>query len=69
MKGMILFIFLTMVGMLLLFKPVWFWEITERWKSRDASEPSDLYFWNTRIGGLICTIIGIAGLIVYFWNR
>jgi hypothetical protein len=58
-------VFLILTGLLMFFKTSLFWKITERWTSKDGTEPSDLYIWNTRFGGIICTIIGIAGLLVY----
>jgi hypothetical protein len=61
----LMIIFLILVGLMMIFKTSLTWEITERWTSRDGSEPSDLYIWNTRFGGLMCTFVGLAGLLVY----
>ncbi|WP_376745665.1 DUF6199 family natural product biosynthesis protein [Paenibacillus sedimenti] len=56
--------FLLLAGILMLWKTTLFWSVTERWTSKDADEPSDLYILNTRIGGGICFIIGLAGIII-----
>ena len=47
----------------MLLKPVAFWNLAEKWKS-DASEPSSLYEVYLRFGGLMCTLAGIAALIM-----
>jgi hypothetical protein len=57
-------IFLILGGLLMILKTSFFWEMTERWTSSDAAEPSNLYIWNTRFGGIICTLVGFAGLII-----
>ncbi|MBP1996612.1 DUF6199 family natural product biosynthesis protein [Paenibacillus eucommiae] len=59
----ILAVVLTLFGLLLLIKPSVIWTITESWKSNDATEPSDLYIWSTRFGGIMCTLAGVAGII------
>jgi hypothetical protein len=58
-------IFLILVGLLMIFKTSLTWEITGRWTTRDGTEPSDLYNWNTRFGGVMCTFVGLAGLLIY----
>ena len=62
--AMILFIVVFIIGLLLLVFPKHIWEITESWKSYDATEPSDLYIISTRIGSGLCILIAIAGIIV-----
>ncbi|AJY74001.1 DUF6199 family natural product biosynthesis protein [Paenibacillus beijingensis] len=57
-------IFLLLAGFLMVFKTSLFWSITERWTSKDGTEPSDLYVWNTRFGGIMCMIVGIAGIVI-----
>jgi hypothetical protein len=59
---MVLFILLILGGLLMVFKPALMWSITESWKSNDATEPSDLYVWSTRFGGVMCTAAGIGGV-------
>jgi hypothetical protein len=43
------------------------WTITESWKSNDAAKPSDLYLWSTRFGGVMLTLVGLAGVYVYLF--
>lgn len=50
------------VGILMLIKPKLFWMITESWKSYNATEPSSLFIFSTRFGGIILSIIGILGI-------
>lgn len=58
-------IILLVAGLFLLFCPGIVYEITESWKSNTSTEPSDLYRLHIRIGGIICTLIGVAGVITY----
>ncbi|WP_376773936.1 DUF6199 family natural product biosynthesis protein [Paenibacillus phytorum] len=41
-----------------------FWELNDQWKSKDGTEPSDLYILNKRIGGIICTVVGVIFLLI-----
>ncbi|WP_226669659.1 DUF6199 family natural product biosynthesis protein [Metabacillus litoralis] len=59
-------IILTIIGVTMIVKPSIFWVLTESWKSNDRTEPSNLYKWSTRFGGIMMTIAGIGGIIVYF---
>jgi hypothetical protein len=63
---LILFILLTLFGLVMLIRPTTIWQITESWKSDDATEPSDMYIWYTRFGGVICTLAGIGGIYASF---
>jgi len=63
---LILSIFVLIIGVLMLFKPDVWWEVTESWKSSDATEPSDFYIKYTRFGGGFFTLAGIAGIISFF---
>lgn len=58
--------FLILAGLLMLFKTELLWKLTEKWTSSDATEPSDLYLWNTRFGGIACFSIGVVGIFVQF---
>ena len=40
-------------------------DITEGWKSYSSSDPSDLYILSTRLGGVLCLIVGIVGIVVF----
>lgn len=59
-------IFLLVAGLLMLFFPAVMYSITESWKSNASSEPSGLYKIHIRIGGVACSLVGIAGLIACF---
>ena len=59
-------IFLLIVGVLMLCFPDMVYNITESWKSNSSSEPSGLYKLHICIGGIACTLVGIAGLISNF---
>ena len=59
-------IFLLIVGVLMLCFPDVVYSITESWKSSSSSEPSGLYKLHIRIGGIACSLVGIAGLIANF---
>ena len=57
-------ILILIAGVLMLFFPNMVYNITESCKSYASSEPSELYLIHTRIGGILCAIVGIAGIIV-----
>lgn len=59
-------ILLLFIGILMIVAPDVVYEITQSWKNSSASSPSDLYKLNTRIGGVIFSIVGLAGILVYF---
>lgn len=59
-------IFLLIAGVLMLFNPDMVYRLTESWKSSAADEPSELYTLHIRIGGVACSLVGIAGLIAHF---
>ena len=59
-------IFLLIVGVMMLCFPEVVYGITESWKSDASSEPSGLYKIHIRIGGIACSLVGIAGIIANF---
>ncbi|MBR5873762.1 MAG: hypothetical protein IKY90_03385 [Oscillospiraceae bacterium] len=59
-------IFLLIVGVLMLCFPDVVYSITESWKSNTSSEPSGLYKIHIRIGGIACSLVGIAGITANF---
>lgn len=61
-----MFIVNVLVGLLMIFKPEIVWKLTESWKSYNADEPSSLYKWSTRFGGIIFLSIGMIGIVVTF---
>ncbi|WP_349403269.1 DUF6199 family natural product biosynthesis protein [Cohnella silvisoli] len=63
----IIAILITITGLLMFFRPNIVWAMTESWKSNDATEPSDLYIWSTRFGGVLFTLAGIGGICASFF--
>jgi len=63
---LLLSIFVLGVGLLMSVKPDIWWEITESWKSYDATEPSDFYVKTTRFGGCFFALCGIVGIMAFF---
>lgn len=59
-------IFLLIVGVLMLCFHDAVYSITESWKSNASSEPSGMYRLHIRIGGIACSLVGIAGIIANF---
>lgn len=51
-------------GAFMFLKPDLLWKITEQWKSYRADEPSDLYLFNTKLGGAIFVLLGIACIVL-----
>lgn len=63
---LLLGIILIIIGGTMIVKPSVIWIITESWKSDDGTEPSKLYTWSTRFGGIMMTLAGIGGIIANF---
>ncbi|MEZ4728671.1 MAG: hypothetical protein R3E79_16175 [Caldilineaceae bacterium] len=63
--NILLAILLVLVGLLMILRPAIIWSITESWKSADATEPSDVYSWATRFGGILCTLAGLGAIVAY----
>ena len=59
-------IFLLIVGVLMLCFPDAVYWITESWKANAPSDPSGLYKIHIRIGGIVFSLVGIAGIIANF---
>lgn len=55
------------VGALLVFSPQTWFYFTESWKSQSADEPSDLYIFSTRFGGIMCMLAGVAYIVVHLF--
>jgi hypothetical protein len=58
----VIYFLLVLIGLLMLIRPGVVWSITESWKSDDAVEPSKVYVWTIRFGGVLCTAAGIGGI-------
>ncbi len=63
----ILSIILVLSGLLMIVKPDLVWMISESWKSTNAEGPSDLYVLSVRIGGCLCALAGLVGVVTFFW--
>ena len=61
----ILSVVLVMIGAFMAFAPRGFYEVTEKWKTTSNTEPSDLFLFSTRFGGVFFLLAGIAGLAVF----
>ncbi|WP_341278901.1 DUF6199 family natural product biosynthesis protein [Paenibacillus sp. FSL H8-0537] len=59
-------ILLICIGVLLVVRPAFVWALTESWKSNDGTEASSLYLLSTRLGGVLCTLAGLAAIIAYW---
>lgn len=57
---------LAIYGAALIWKPEFFYELTERWKHDGGGEPSKSYLLSTRFGGVMCVLVGIGGMIFVF---
>jgi len=66
---LLLGIFLLAMGFLMLVKPNIWWEMTESWKSHDATEASDFYIKITRFRGFFFTLGGIICITAFFLLR
>ena len=59
-------ILLTASGVVMLWKPEFVFELTEGWKHSGSAEPSNLWIFSTRFGGVMCVLAGIGGVVVPF---
>jgi len=66
---MFLGIILLLGGIVLTVFPQFVWLISESWKSENADEPSSLYIWSTRFGGIMCILIGTANIIALLYYK
>lgn len=60
----ILSVILAVIGIVMVWKPKSIYDLTESWKSSTGGEPSDLYLFSTRMGGVLCLLAGIIGIVV-----
>ncbi|MBR1743600.1 MAG: hypothetical protein IJ733_17375 [Lachnospiraceae bacterium] len=61
-------IILLIIGILMIFDPGFYYEVTEGWKSSSMGEPSTFFVVSTRIGGVIFSVVGLAGIIGFFMS-
>ena len=60
----LLSIIFVVLGIIMILNPKLFFDITEGWKSNTSGTPSKLYLFSTRMGGVLCLLVGILGLVV-----
>ena len=56
----VLGIVLAIVGIIMLVNPKLFYDITEGWKNNSSAEPSELFIFSTRFGGVMFLVVGIG---------
>lgn len=61
-------LFLMGLGGLMFLRPDIFYELTESWKTRQGN-PTDRYLLETRIGGVMCFLAGLCGVVVLFLQK
>ncbi len=54
------------VGAAMVLKPDIIFQITESWKYNSQTEPSNLFLWQTRFGGVLFLVVGIGSMAVQF---
>lgn len=63
---LILGLLFTALGVVMWKRPGILFEITEGWKYDGSAEPSDLFLYSARFGGVMFLIVGVVGIIVQF---
>ncbi len=53
-------------GMAMIIRPRFIYEITESWKSNVPGDPTPLYLFSTRFGGVMVSLVGIMSIIGFF---
>lgn len=59
----ILAIIIAVVGVVMIVKPEFIYELTESWKSYSESEPSKAYLLWTRLTGIVFLLVGVVGAV------
>ncbi len=59
-------IILILWGALLFLSPHTWFDLTESWKHSSTCEPSKLWIFSTRFGGVMCILVGLTGVILPF---
>lgn len=54
---------LVSLGLLMVLRPEAFYDLTEGWKSK-GGRPSRLYCVSTRLGGVMCILAGLCGIVL-----
>ena len=59
-------VFLFILGVLGFLRPLEVWNITERWKTKDGAEPTELYLFSIRFSGAVLAVLGLVCTILLF---
>ena len=60
-------IILIVIGIVMILKPKIVFNFLEGWKNSTSSEPSNLYTFSTRLGGILSLGGGIVVLVVFLF--
>ena len=60
--GILIFV----LGLFICLKPKLVWDLTEKWKSYYADEPSEFYLKATKLGGILFALSGILMMVLPF---
>ena len=67
----ILYIFLgiiiAVIGVIMLVNPKLFYDITQSWKHNGSTEPSDLFILETKVGGILCLLVGLGVVVIFLF--
>lgn len=61
---LVLGVIFLILGFIMIFAPKVFYDITQGWKNSSDAEPSHIFIFSTRFGGIMFIIVGIAALII-----
>jgi uncharacterized membrane protein len=69
--GFVIFwgIILVILGFIMIINPTLVWNITQKWKTDDGTEPSRLYIASTRFGGVMMALAGTGGIVASFLSK
>ncbi|MDF2944864.1 MAG: hypothetical protein K0S01_3722 [Herbinix sp.] len=59
-------IILLLIGLTMIINPKVIYKITDKWKSYFVTDPTGLYYFSVRIGGVIFIILGMVSLLYYY---
>lgn len=64
---LILGIILAIIGIIMLANPKLFYDITQGWKNNSSTEPSELFIFSTRFGGIMFLLVGISVTVIFLF--
>jgi uncharacterized protein with PQ loop repeat len=65
-ETILLGILFVVFGVAIFVKPIWLWQLTEKWKSYNADEPSDFYIISTKISCVLFVLAGVFFIVAPF---